>query len=157
MQQTALAPAFLTTEEGHPFPEPLLRRFIAQSGRVHVLYFMRAAGCSICGAHVQQLAAEKQRLNELKVEVVIVVPEGEAEARALREEKKLPFAVVAGQDAHAQMGLTRAVFGSIQQSGTVVVDSTGNIALLTRATWPGNALDLPGVLAVLARLKGTGP
>lgn len=137
---------------GSPFPEPLLRRFMVRSGRAHLLLFVRSAHCSSCLAHIGTLVAQRARLAALNTEVVVVVPEGDAEARALAARRAVPFPVIAGQGAHSELGLAKVLFGVVQQSGAVVVDRHGDIALLHRATNPYAALDWPVCEARLAAL-----
>jgi hypothetical protein len=52
--------------------------------------------------------------------------------------KKLPFPVVIGtaDTPHAGVGLARKIFGSMRQSGTVLIDRAGVVRYLDVATMP---------------------
>ncbi|MFF0547018.1 peroxiredoxin family protein [Nocardia thailandica] len=106
-----------------------------------LIYFARSTGCPVCAAHVRDLA---RRQGEFAgVEVVVAVPEDQAAARAWRERHALPFTVLTGDDgaAHASIGLRRTMFGSMQQSGTVLVDAAGVVRYVRTATLPTGGYD----------------
>jgi hypothetical protein len=61
---------------------------------------------------------------------------------------------VTGADgsAHEAVGLLRAVFGAVQQSGTVVVDRAGLVRYAKAATLPTAGYDRAAVLRTLTVL-----
>ncbi len=119
------------------------------SGAV-LVYFLRAATCGGCRRHVQTLIADHETYRSAGVEVVAVVPEGPAEAAGLQRDLNVPFRVLAGDGrAHGAVGLEKRVFGSLQQSGTVLVDRAGVVRHLTTSNLPLR-LDRDGLLAAAA-------
>lgn len=124
-------------------------------GRSHVLlYFMRAATCPICARHVRDLAEHAGEYTALGAQILVVVPEGPPAARAWAARQRLPFPVVTGADGspHEAVGLVRAVFGTMQRSGTVLVDRAGLIRYTKTATMPTAGYDRPAVLRALTAL-----
>lgn len=103
-----------------------------------LIYFMRHIGCPVCNRHVQRLAASAARFTERGVTVLVAVPEDADTAARWASQKRLPFAVVrgTGRSPHETMGLTRKLFGSMQQSGTVLIARGGEIRYLEVATVP---------------------
>jgi peroxiredoxin len=103
-----------------------------------LIYFMRHAGCPMCNRHVKHLAAHAAEYAAQEVAVLVAVPDDADTASRWAATKGLPFPVVigAGRTPHAGIGLARKMLGSIQQSGTVLIDRAGVIRYLDVATMP---------------------
>lgn len=103
------------------------------------IYFMRALTCAQCNAAVQNMARNTADFDAAKVKVIVAVPEGLDAAAAWRAKKNVPFPVVVGTSgtAHAEVGLLRKVFGAIQQSGSILLDSNGVVRYTHVSTNPG--------------------
>jgi peroxiredoxin len=105
-----------------------------------VLYFMRAASCAQCNRHARELDALLPELEKRKLGVIIIVPEGLEAAAKVKARNHLTIPVMAGNGgAHALAGLDKKVLGLIQESGTVVIDSKGNVLYKRVATNPENS------------------
>ncbi|MEU0152056.1 peroxiredoxin family protein [Micromonospora fulviviridis] len=125
-------------------------------GHSHVLvYFMRATTCPVCVRHVRDLTRHAAEYSDLGARILVVVPEGLPTARAWAARQRLLFPVVTGADGspHEAVGLLRAVFGAVQQSGTVLVDRTGLVQYAKAATIPTAGYDRAAVLRVLTALR----
>jgi peroxiredoxin len=132
---------------GDRMPEALLKRLPA-TGRIRILYFMRGATSAVCITQLKQLQGQVARLEALRASVVAFVPEDGASV-ALPDGTPLIFPVVSGPDAYGQLRLRKALLGAMQQSGTAVIDESGAVLLLRRATLPFNALDERELFAAL--------
>src|ERR1700712_1510628 len=112
----------LVDTEGHPVS-------IADfNGKKNVLiYFMRALSCAQCNAHVQSFVKNQAEFDKANVEIIVAMPEDLEDAAAWKARKNIPYTVVAGAAGtpHESVGLLRKVFGALQQSGTVLLDSNG--------------------------------
>jgi peroxiredoxin len=119
-----------------------------------LIYFMRTASCPVCNAHVRDLVARSDELGARGVTVLIAVPEGRTEAAAWKARSNIPFTVVTGEPGtpHQSVGLNKKVFGSLQQSGSILVDANGVIRHSHGATLPPMAYDKAGIAAALERL-----
>ncbi|MDP2273298.1 MAG: redoxin domain-containing protein [Archangium sp.] len=115
-----------------------------------LLYFMRAANCAVCRAHVKRLVQFASQAEAAGFTVAIVVPDA-AGAAEVASSLKTPFPVVSGSEAHNDVGLSKVLFGIVQQSGTVVTDGQGNVVVLVRATLPTSAFPEDEVLALFER------
>jgi peroxiredoxin len=107
-----------------------------------LLYFMRAAICPICRQHVSRIAALATE-ERYGARTLIIVPEGQTEARMVKESLRLPCDVAAGAEGtvHTMFGLSKRLFGSVQQSGTLLL-SPGNMVLMRhQASFPPMAYD----------------
>jgi peroxiredoxin len=127
-------------------------------GRSHVLlYFMRSSTCPVCNSHVRDLARRSAALDADDVAVLVAVPEVRREAAAWQARREWPFPVVTGARGtpHEAVGLTRKVFGSLQQSGSILIDRTGVIRHSHRAVLPVNAYDRDGITRAIRDLTGT--
>lgn len=124
-------------------------------GQPLVMYFMRAADCAVCRRHVKQLVAAGDDLRQRGARVAVVVPDGIAKAAEVTASLGVPYRVVSGANgsAHAGFGLHKAVFGQLQQSGTVLLDGTGVVQHVTVATLPIGALNKPALLRHLDALQ----
>lgn len=117
-----------------------------------LVYFMRTFDCPICRAHVRVLRDRHDELRALGARVVVVGPGRPEGAAALAARYPgLPFPVVADTtgDAYRAAHLRKALFGTIQQSGFVLLDAQGEPRLEHAATIPLDALDLGAILAEL--------
>lgn len=121
------------------------------SGHAALVYFMRSKSCQICTRHAKDLdrrAAEYQRKG---VQVYIAIPEGHDDAVDWKAKHQItvPVVVATVGSAYDTVGLTRKVFGSMQQSGTILVDSTGTIHYALSATMPTGGYDSQAVASAV--------
>lgn len=118
-----------------------------------LIYFARSTGCPICAAHVRDLTRRRAEFGD--VEIVVAVPEDRAAARRWQERHDIPFTVLTGSSgaAHAAIGLRRAMFGSMQQSGSVLVDASGIVRHVRVATLPTGGYDRAGISAAVTALS----
>jgi peroxiredoxin len=126
-------------------------------GKSHVLiYFMRHTGCPMCNRHVKRLAANAADYAALGATIVVAVPDDAGTATRWAARMQLPFAVVMSAEGtpHAAIGLARKVFGSMQESGTVLVDRTGVVRYLNIATVPSGGYSHRAVMDAIAVLAG---
>lgn len=116
-----------------------------------LLYFMRSTSCPICNRHVRDLVARRNEFEDNNVRVFIAVPEDRETGAAWKIRHGVPFQVLAGTSAspHESIGLTRKVFGSMQQSGTLLVDPDGIVRHIQGATLPVNGYDRKAILAAV--------
>lgn len=133
----------LTIREGHRFPRLSLSRrgarFDPPQGRSGALfYFMRTGDCPVCRAHVRRLAQLWPEFSAAGFTVIIVTVD-EKDAAEVESTLSTPFPVAWGVEAHRGLGFGRVLFGTIQQSGTVVTNAEGTILKLVRSTLPSNA------------------
>jgi peroxiredoxin len=112
------------------------------SGRRSLVFFMRAATCPICNAHVKAIAAL-----ELKDTAIVVVTPGTARDAASVAAKTTLQVLASGEHGHAEAGLGR--FLGLQHSGTFVLDADGRVLAARTATLPTGAFDKSEVLALL--------
>ena len=113
------------------------------SGRRAVVFFMRAASCPVCNAHVAKI----ERLAIADAAVVIVTPGTAADAASVSAKTSLTV-LASGEHGHAEAGLTR--FLGLQHSGTFVLDAEGRVIAARTATLPTGSFDEREVLAALA-------
>ncbi|MFE3023341.1 peroxiredoxin family protein [Nocardia tengchongensis] len=120
-----------------------------------LLYFMRSTSCPICNLHVRDLVARRTEFDDAKIRVVIVVPEDRTAGHAWKTDRGIPFPVLtaATGSAHESVGLTRRVFGTMQQSGTVLVDSDGIVRHAHGSTLPTAGYDKKGIAAAVHALR----
>ncbi|WP_409491545.1 peroxiredoxin family protein [Amycolatopsis sp. cmx-11-12] len=113
-----------------------------------LLYFMRSTTCPVCNSHVRDLA------KLAGVRVLVAVPEGREEAAAWRAKRGLSLQVVTGRRGtpHEAVGLARKVFGSLQQSGSLLIDREGVVRHAHAATMPTSAYDRKGIAVALEEL-----
>ena len=118
------------------------------------VYFMRALSCAQCNAAVRTLAGQKDELAASGVKVIVAVPEDAESATAWKAKKDVPFPVVVGKDGtpHAEAGLLRKVFGAIQQSGGVLVDTQGVVRYSHVSTNPGASYNKAELATAIAGL-----
>lgn len=116
-----------------------------------LLYFMRSTSCAICNRHVRDLVANRADFDAEGIRVAIVVPEERTAGLAWKTERGIPFPVLTGPTGspHESVGLTRRLFGSMQQSGTVLVDGQGIVRHAHGATMPTGSYDKKGITAAI--------
>ena len=129
-------------------------------GRANVLmYFMRSTTCPVCNSHVQNLVDHKADFAADNVTVLVAVPEGRDEAAAWQLKRQLPFTVVTGRQGtpHESIGLTKKVFGTLQQSGSVLIDRDEVVRHAHGASIPVGSYDKNGVAHAIADLATVRP
>lgn len=116
-----------------------------------LLYFMRSTSCPVCLRHVRDLAGQRKTFDDKNVGVFVAVPEDRATASAWKARRDIPFPVLVGTSArpHELIGMSRKVFGSMQQSGSLLVDPEGVVRHAHSATLPINSYDRKAILAAL--------
>ncbi|RKT66959.1 peroxiredoxin family protein [Saccharothrix variisporea] len=119
-----------------------------------LLYFMRSTTCPVCNRHVRDLAADADRFTAAGVQVLVAVPEDRGTAAAWKAKRNTPFPVLTALDGtpHELVGLSRKVFGSMQQSGSILVDTHGTVRHAHGSTLPTAAYDKKGVAAAIESL-----
>lgn len=88
------------------------------------------------------------------------MPESRGAGPAWKTEHGIPFPVMVGSAGtpHEPVALTRKVIGSIQQSGTILVDPEGIIRHAHGATLPVNGYDKKGIVTAVRSIHSrTGP
>ncbi|WP_157252717.1 peroxiredoxin family protein [Nonomuraea typhae] len=122
-----------------------------------LIYFMRSTTCPICNRHVQDLIRCRDEFAAENVRVFVAVPEERQEAAAWKAKRQVPFPVLVGRGGtpHEMVGLSRKVFGSMQQSGDVLIDSEGVVRHAHGATMPTGGYDKKGILAAVRGLRGS--
>ena len=95
--------------------------------------------------HTVQLGQAAGSFREHGVEILVIGPGGPDSARRLARLIRAPCPVLADREREVfrAYGYARRVVSLIQQSGTVLVDTTGHVRYVRRATSPFLALDLP--------------
>jgi peroxiredoxin len=119
-----------------------------------LIYFMRALSCAQCNAHVQSFVKNQPEFDAANVEIIVAVPEDLQDAAAWKARKNIPYTVVAGAAGtpHESVGLLKKVFGALQQSGTVLLDSNGNVVYTQVSTIPTTSYNRAEISAALAAL-----
>ncbi|MCP2337632.1 peroxiredoxin family protein [Actinomadura rupiterrae] len=147
-------------ETGSPAPadvalEDTDGQAVRLSGQATLIYFMRSASCPICNRHVQDLVRSREEYAANGVEVCIAVPADRNEAAAWKAKRGVPFRVLVGRSGtpHEMLGLNRKMFGSMQQSGSVLVDADGVVRHAHAATMPISSYDRKGIAAAVQRLR----
>src|ERR1700744_2890682 len=124
-------------------------------GKENVLiYFMRALSCAQCNAHVQSFVKNQSEFDAAKVKIIVAVPEDLKDAAAWKASKNIPYTVVAGASGtpHESVGLLRKVFGTLQQSGTILFDGTGAVRYTQVSTVPTTSYNRSEMASALAEL-----
>lgn len=125
------------------------------TGKDNVLiYFMRALSCAQCNAHVQSFIKNQTEFDAADVKIIVAVPEDLKDAAAWKARKGIPYTVVAGAAGtpHESVGLLKKVFGTLQQSGTVLFDSTGAVTYTQVSTVPTTSYNKAEIATALAEL-----
>jgi peroxiredoxin len=147
---------------GSPAPQMVLEDTTGQTVRLSdyqgkhpvLLYFMRSTSCPVCNRHVQDLVNSGDELAAANVRVLLAVPEDRDRAAAWKAKRQIPFPVLTGPRGtpHEMIGLSKKVFGSMQQSGSVLVDAKGVIRHAHGATMPTSSYDKKGITAAVGSL-----
>ncbi|TXC96849.1 peroxiredoxin family protein [Streptomyces sp. ISID311] len=121
-----------------------------------LVYFMRSTSCPVCNGHVKDLAKRSVEFATNGVRVLVAVPEGRQDAAAWQSRNGLPFPVVTGREGspHAAVGLMKKVFGAMQESGSILVDSHGIVRHAHSATLPTSSYDKKGIARAIEELRG---
>ncbi|MEC3854099.1 peroxiredoxin [Paenarthrobacter ureafaciens] len=104
-----------------------LKDFAGQSSVL--IYFMRTSTCQVCVNHVRDLGKHKAELDAHGITVLVAIPEG-AEAVAKWQAKSgSPFIGISAPSGstHAEFGLNKKIFGSMQETGVVLADASGRV------------------------------
>lgn len=120
-----------------------------------LIYFMRATSCPVCTMHVKDLIRRRDELAAGKVQVLIAVPDDRQAAAAWRAKRQIPFPVLVGRHAtpHEMIGLSKKVFGSMQQSGSILVDAQGIVRHAHGATMPTGGYQWKAIAAAVQTLR----
>ncbi|TDU88515.1 peroxiredoxin [Kribbella voronezhensis] len=135
-----------------------LADLVAEPGRRGVLvYFLRSASCPVCNLHVRKLIKKADEYAGAGVQIMVAVPEDREEAARWKAKGKIPFRVVTGRrgSPHEAIGLVRKLFGSMQQSGSILVDADNVIRHAHGATNPMNSYDRARIAAAVEQLRVT--
>ncbi|GAB3989800.1 peroxiredoxin family protein [Actinoallomurus acanthiterrae] len=153
-------------ETGSPAPDILLEDTDGRAVRLSdyqgenavLIYFMRSTSCPVCNRHVQDLIRRRDEFAADDVRVLVALPADRREASAWKDKRQVPFPVLVGRRGtpHEMIGLSRKVFGSMQQSGSVLVDSQGIVRHAHGATMPTGGYDKKGIAAAIQGLRAKG-
>lgn len=148
---------------GSPAPPLVLEDTTGQTVRLSdyhgkhavLLFFMRSTSCPVCNRHVRDLVNRGDELAADNVRVLVAVPEDREKAAAWKAKHQIPFPVLISrrESPHEMIGLGRKVFGSMQQSGSILIDSEGIVRHAHGATMPTNSYDKKGITAAIAALR----
>ena len=119
-----------------------------------LIYFMRALSCAQCNAHVHSFVKNQAEFDTANVKIIVAVPEDLKDAAAWKSRKNIPYTVVAGATGtpHESVGLLRKVFGTLQQSGTILFDSNGAVTYTQVSTVPTTSYNRAEIAVALAAL-----
>jgi len=133
----------LVTHDGQVFVVPSVGQ-----GRASLLYFMRAADCSICRRHVRTIVRIFEENPLQDTAVFIVHPGGQKASKALENSLPTRFNIVSGRDfgAYKAIGLSHRNLGLSHGSGTILVDCRGVVRHLRFAGLPFGAFSEPRLL-----------
>lgn len=150
-------------EPGSPAPSLVLHDTSGQTVRIAdfcgthavLLYFLRSTSCPLCNRHVQDLVGLGDELASAGVRVLLAVPEDRERAAAWKAERRIPFPVLTGSrdTPHEMIGLSRKVFGALQQSGSILIDVDGIVRHAHGATLPTHGYDRKAITAAVASLE----
>ncbi|MBU3062506.1 peroxiredoxin family protein [Nocardia sp. NEAU-G5] len=121
-----------------------------------LLFFVRSTSCPICNRHVRDLLAQRGGFEADDVRLYLAIPEAHDAGRAWRTQHRITVPVLVGSagSPHQSVGLTRRLFGSMQQSGSVLVDPGGIVRHAHGATMPVNSYDKKGIQAAIRAMRG---
>ena len=150
-------------EAGSPAPPMVLEDTAGRTVRLSdyhgehavLVFFVRSTSCPVCARHVRDLVDRGAELAADDVRVLLAVPEDREEAIRWKDKHGIPFPVLTGrrESPHEMIGLSRKVFGSLQQSGSILVDRQGVVRHAHGATLPTNSYDKAGIAAAVASLR----
>ncbi|WP_433424613.1 peroxiredoxin family protein [Microtetraspora malaysiensis] len=153
-------------EAGSPAPDVVLEDTDGQAVRLSdyqgnhavLIYFMRSTSCPVCNRHVQDLIRRRDELAADNVRVLVAVPEDRQAAAEWKAKRQIPFLVLTGRHSnpHEMIGLSRKVFGSLQQSGSILIDSQGIIRHAHGATMPTSGYQRKAITAAAQALRTRG-
>ncbi|WP_214414060.1 peroxiredoxin family protein [Sphaerisporangium fuscum] len=153
-------------QTGSPAPDVVLEDTDGRAVRLSdyqgehavLIYFMRSTSCPVCNRHVQDLVRRRDEFEAGGVQVLVAVPEDRQEAAAWKARRGIPLPVLVGRRGtpHEMIGLSRKVFGSMQQSGSVLIDSRGVVRHAHGATMPTGGYDKKGIIAAVQGLGRPG-
>lgn len=132
------------------------RTFSLQDCREHnvLMFFMRSTTCPVCNGHVKDLARHGEELSAADVRVLIAFPQERRAAADWEAKHKAPFTVVTGErgSLHETIGLTRKMFGVMQQSGGILIDRDGLVRYAEGSTMPVSSYHWKEIAAALGKL-----
>lgn len=145
---------------GSPAPQMVLEDTAGQTVRLSdyeglvLLYFMRSTSCPVCNRHVQDLLSSREEFAAAHVHVLLAVPEDREKAAAWKARHQIPFPVLTRPRGtpHELIGLSRKAFGSMQQSGSILIDAQGIIRHAHGATMPTSSYDKNGISEAITSL-----
>ncbi|GIH74700.1 peroxiredoxin family protein [Planobispora longispora] len=150
-------------ETGSPAPDIVLEDTDGQVVRLSdyrgdqavLVYFMRSTSCPVCNRHVHDLIRRRDEFAAGGLRVFVAVPEDRRTAAEWKTRRRIPFPVLTGRGGapHEMIGLSRKVFGSLQQSGSVLIDSRGIVRHAHGATMPTGGYDRKGITAAVRALR----
>ena len=143
MTPSTIAPTDLIDQDGNSVEAPF-----GLSART-VVYFMRTADCPVCQKHVRELADTAEAFANLGTSIIVVVPDGVAEAKAFHASINAPFPIVTSSTLHDAAGFHEKVFGQLRQSGVLLVDATGAVLFSNTATLPPRAMNITKLQAAV--------
>ncbi|MEV5570821.1 redoxin domain-containing protein [Spirillospora sp. NPDC052269] len=148
---------------GSPAPNVLLEdtdgRAVSLTGlevdRAALVFFMRSTSCPICNRHVQDLVRSRDAFAADGVQVLVAVPEDRTAAAAWKAKRGIPVPVLVGRGGvpHENFGLAKKMFGSMWQSGSVLIDAQGVIRHAHGSTMPTGAYDKKGIAEAVRQLR----
>lgn len=122
-------------------------------GRTAVLvYFLRTTTCPVCNHHARDLADRAAGLTAAGVETLLAVPEDRTTAAKWRAKRGVAFRVLTGSASYTAAGLGRGMLGTMQQSGTLLIDVDGVVRYARGAAMPTGGYDAKDVAAAVAGL-----
>jgi peroxiredoxin len=153
MPQAAVVPAVGITIPDIVLTSPDRKRSrlsAVQDGARAVVFFMRAADCPLCLAHVRRINRMIDD-GELRGAKFIVVAPGDAEdaKKAERRIASSNASVWASGTQHADVGLGK--FLLLQHSGTFLVDHSGIVEYSKTAAMPTGSFSHAELVAALSR------
>ncbi|MGI5486745.1 peroxiredoxin family protein [Microtetraspora malaysiensis] len=153
-------------ETGSPAPDVVLEDTDGQAVRLAdyqgnhavLIYFMRSTSCPVCNRHVQDLIRRRDDFAADNVRVFVAVPEDRQAAAEWKAKRQIPFPVLIGRHSipHEVIGLSRKVFGSLQQSGSILIDPQGVIRHANGATMPTSGYQRKAITAAVQALRTRG-
>jgi peroxiredoxin len=149
---------------GSPAPRMVLHDTAGQTVRLSdyqghhavLMFFVRSTSCPVCARHVRDLVNRADELAAENVRVLIAVPEEREKAAAWKARHRIPFPVLT-DGPHGMVGLGKKVFGSMRQSGSVLVDAHGIVRHAHGATMPTGSYDRKGITAAIESLRTPAP
>ncbi|MFE4198667.1 peroxiredoxin family protein [Paenarthrobacter sp. NPDC056912] len=119
-----------------------------------LIYFMRTSTCQVCINHLRDLAGHKAELDAYGIRVMVAIPEGQEAVARWQEKYGFPFTGIAAQagSTHAEFGLNKKIFGSMQESGVVLADIDGVVRYTRSAVIATGAYNWPELFTAIREL-----